>query len=77
VSTSQLVSTIADALQSSNSPLTSSQASMVAIDIAQRSGALQVPGFDTDNSEGGASSAPIRGVNNASGGSTSTSAMHL
>src|SRR5450631_2607235 len=36
VSTNQLVSTIADALQSSNSPLTSSQASIMAIDIAQR-----------------------------------------
>jgi hypothetical protein len=69
VSTNQLVSTIAGALESSRSDLSSMQAQTIAGDIALRSGALQIaPGIEYDNTDRGSSSAPIRGVNNSSGG---------
>jgi hypothetical protein len=69
VSINQLVSTIAGALESSRSDLASMQAQMIAADIAQRTGALQIaPGIEHDNTDRGSSSAPIRGVNNGARG---------
>jgi hypothetical protein len=45
------------------------QAQMIAADIAQRTGALQIaPGIEHDNTDRGSSSAPIRGVNNGGRG---------
>ena len=78
VSANQLVATIAEALQSPGSGLTATQATMIAADIASHTGALSVaPGVQLGSPDTSSTSAPISGVNTASGGSSSTSGRHL
>ena len=78
ISSNQLVATIADALLAPGSGLTATQATMIAADIASHTGALTVsPGVQIGAPDTASTSAPISGVNTASGGSTSTSGRHL
>ena len=80
LSSGHLVSTIADTLQASSSQLSSTQANVIAAELAQRTGlTLQVSAAPEPPGAGesGSTAAPIRGVNQADGTGSGTSGRNL
>jgi len=67
VTVSALTSTIAQALQSSDNELSSTQAQMMAAEIAQRSGAMQLPAAVASEPDQGSTSAPLSAVEAGTG----------
>jgi len=67
VSTDALTTTIAQALQSSDNELSSTQAQLMAFEIAQRSGVLLLPASPAEPADQGSSSAPVTAVEPGTG----------
>ena len=68
VTATALTSTIAQALQSSDNELSSTQAQIMAAEIAQRSGAMQMPvAMAAEPADQGSTSAPVRAVEPGNG----------